>query len=78
MLVTSGAFRDFYRRIIGMRDPFVLTNVSSHFIRKQLLALNPKKAVGLDDISFLFCFLSSGFKQASFTTFQKGLQSGRR
>ena len=51
---TSGAFRDFYRRKLGMRDPFVLNHVSGHFIRKQLLSLNPKKAVGLDDISSLF------------------------
>ena len=51
---TSGAFRDFYRRKMGLRDPFILTHVSGHFIRKQLLSLNPKKAVGLDDISSLF------------------------
>ena len=50
----SSAFRDFYRRKIGLRDPFVLSHVSGHFIRKQLLSLNPRKAVGLDDISSLF------------------------
>ena len=50
----SDASNAFYRWKIGFRDPFVLTNVSGHFIRKQLLSLNPKKAVGLDDISSLF------------------------
>ena len=50
----SESFRQFYRTKIGLRDPFVLMPVSSHFIRKQLLSLNSKKAVGLDDISSLF------------------------
>ena len=47
-------FKDFYFRKIGLRPHFVLTAVSTHFIRKQLKALDPKKAIGLDDISSLF------------------------
>ena len=31
-----------------------MSAVSSHYIRKQLVSLNPKKAVGLDDVSSLF------------------------
>ena len=54
ILDASNAFREFYRRKIGMRDPFVLSPVSRLFIRKQLHSLNPKKAVGLDDLSSLF------------------------
>ena len=44
----------FYRRRLGLRPSFVLSAVSSHYIRKQLASLNPKKAVGLDDIASLF------------------------
>ena len=51
---TSAIFRDFYRHKIGSRSPFVLSPVSGHFIRGQLHSLNPKKAVGLDDVSSLF------------------------
>ena len=47
-------FRNFYSRRLGTRPSFVLSPVSRHFIRKQLSSLNPKKAVGLDDISSLF------------------------
>ena len=39
---------------MGLRPNFVLTTVSRHFILKQLQALDPKKAVGLDDLSSLF------------------------
>lgn len=53
--VTSGSiFRQFYSRKLGLRPNFTLSPVSSHFIRSQLHSLNPKKAIGLDDISSLF------------------------
>ena len=39
---------------LRMRDPFVISPVSRHFIRQQLTTLNPKKAVGLDGISSRF------------------------
>ena len=39
---------------IGSRDPFILMPVSRGFIRKQLLGLNPRKAVGLDEIPSFF------------------------
>ena len=53
--VTSGSiFRQFYSRKLGLRPNFTLSPVSSHFIRSQLNSLNPKKAIGLDDISSLF------------------------
>ena len=35
----SESFRHFYRAKLGLRDPFVIMPVSSHFIRKQLLSL---------------------------------------
>lgn len=55
MFTTScSLFKDLYFRCLGNRPDFVLSPVTSHSIRKQLLALNPKKAVGLDDVSSLF------------------------
>ena len=48
------SFRRFYSSRLGLRPHFVLSPVSHHFIRKQLTLLNPKKAVGLDDVSSLF------------------------
>ena len=53
-LTSSTVFKDFYRRKLGLKPPFVLTAVSSHFVRKQLYSLNPHKAVGLDGVSALF------------------------
>ena len=47
---TGFALKNYYREKIGLRDPFVLTPVSSHFALTQLKSLNPKKAVGLDDL----------------------------
>ena len=51
---TSELFRNFYSQKIGLRSDFCLSPVSGQFIRKQLLSLNIKKAVGLDDISSMF------------------------
>ena len=51
---TSEMFRKFYSDKIGLRSSFCLSPVSGQFIRKQLLSLNTKKAVGLDDVSSLF------------------------
>ena len=51
---SSQIFKEFYSRKIGLRPGFVISPVSSHFILKQLGGLNPKKAIGLDDISSLF------------------------
>ena len=51
---TSDAFKRFYLHKIGLRPRFTLSPVTSHYVRKQLLNLNTKKAVGLDDISSLF------------------------
>ena len=51
---TSEIFRRFYFKKVGLRPGFTLSPVTSHFVRKQLLSLNTKKAVGLDDISSLF------------------------
>ena len=51
---SSDAFKQHYSRLIGTRSGFVISPVSSHFFRKQLSTLNPKKAVGLDDVSSLF------------------------
>ena len=51
---TTELFKSFYSSKIGLRPSFCLSPVSSHFIRKQLSSLDPKKAVGLDDISSLF------------------------
>ena len=48
------AFRNFYSRRIGLRSRFVISPVTSHFVLNQLRALDPKKSVGLDDISSLF------------------------
>ena len=48
---TSSIFRDFYSRKLGLRSRFT---VSRHFIVKQLAALDPKKAIGLDDLSSFF------------------------
>ena len=53
-VTSSNIFKDFYSRKIGLRPHFVLSPVSGHFIRKQLSSLNPKKAIGLDDMSSLF------------------------
>ena len=52
--VTSSLFRRFYAQRLGLRPSFVLSAVSTHFIRKQLCSLNPRKAIGLDGISSLF------------------------
>ena len=49
----TNAFKNFYSRKSGLRS-FVIPPVSSHFVLKQLQALDPKKAVGLDEISSLF------------------------
>ena len=51
---SSDGFREFYRNKLGLHSPFVLMPVSRDFVRRQLHALNPKKARGLDDISSLF------------------------
>ena len=37
-----------------MRPSFVLSPVTSHFVRSQLHSLDPKKAIGLDDLSSRF------------------------
>ena len=47
-------FKDFYRNKVGSRPSFVLSPVTSHFIRRQLNSLDPKKAIGLDDLSSRF------------------------
>ena len=47
-------FSKFHSHRLGLRPSFVLSPVSKHFIRKQLCSLNPKKTVGLDEISCLF------------------------
>ena len=47
-------FKDFYRNKVGLRPSFVLSPVTSHFIRSQLNSLDPKKAIGLDDLSSRF------------------------
>ena len=47
-------FTDFYRGKIGLRPSFVLSPVTSHFVRSQLHSLDPKKAIGLDDLSSRF------------------------
>ena len=53
--VTTGElFKRFYSGKLGLRPSFVLSPVTSHFIRSQLSSLDPKKAVGLDDVSSLF------------------------
>ena len=39
---------------MGLREKFVISPVSHSFIRKQLLSLNPNKAIGLDGISSRF------------------------
>ena len=52
--VTCQSFRRFYSQKIGLRPSFVLSAVSSTFIRKQLCSLDPKKAVGLDGIASMF------------------------
>lgn len=51
---TCRSFRDLYSRKLGLRDRFILTPVSRFTIRKHLLSLNPKKAVGLDDVASNF------------------------
>ena len=51
---TGRIFRNFYSSIIGPRPSFVLSPVTSHFIRKQLFSLNPRKAIGLDDVASRF------------------------
>ena len=40
--------------LVGSHDPFILMPVSRSIIRKQLLGLNPRKAVGLDKIPSFF------------------------
>ena len=50
---TSRHFRSLYGRLRN-RDAFVISPVSRAFIRKQLLTLNPKKAIGLDNVSSRF------------------------
>ena len=51
---TSSIFRDFYSCKLGLRSCFVLSPVSRHFIVTQLASLDPKKAIGLDDLSSFF------------------------
>ena len=51
---STDIFKRFYSQKIGLRSSFCLSPVSRHFIQKQLLSLNTKKAVGLDDIPSLF------------------------
>ena len=46
--ISNSVFRHFHFR---NRASFTLSPVSQVFIRRQLLSLDPKKAVGLDDIS---------------------------
>lgn len=53
-VTSSNVFRQFYSRKLGLRPNFTLSPVSSHFIRSQLNSLNPKKAIGLDEISSRF------------------------
>ena len=48
---TSRVFRQFYGRFSGMRHSFTLSPVSRVFVLKQLRSLDPKKAVGLDNVS---------------------------
>ena len=49
---TDGSiFKRFYSGKVGSRPLFTLSPVSSHFIRKQLKSLDPKKAIGLDGLS---------------------------
>ena len=50
---SSHHFRSLYSRLRN-RDSFVISPVSCLFIRKQLLSLNPKKAIGLDNLSSRF------------------------
>ena len=51
---TTDVFKSFYSWKLGLRPGFCLSSVSRHLVRKQLLKLNVKKAVGLDDVSSLF------------------------
>ena len=51
---TTNIFRDFYRGKVGLRPAFVLSPVTSHFVRSQLYSLDPKKAIGLDGLSSRF------------------------
>ena len=52
---TAGrVFKEFYFRIIAPRPSFVLSPVTSHFVRRQLNSLDPRKAIGLDDVSSRF------------------------
>ena len=51
---TSDILKRFYFQKVGLHPGFTLSPVTSHFVQKQLLSLNTKKAVGLDDISSLF------------------------
>ena len=50
----SSIFKSFYSGKVGNRPKFVLSPVTSHYIRKQLNSLDPKKATGIDGISPLF------------------------
>ena len=50
----SNIFKDLYSRKLGLRSRFVLSPVSRHFITTNLAALDPKKAIGLDDLSSFF------------------------
>ena len=50
----SFVFRQFYCNKVGTRPSFVLSPVTSHFVRKQLSSLDPKKAIGIDGLSPLF------------------------
>lgn len=52
--VTRNVFRKLYLGKFGFGASFTLSPVSRHFVRKQLLSLNPKKAVGLDEIASRF------------------------
>ena len=50
---SSHHFRSLYSRLRN-RDSFVISPLSRVFIRKRLLSLNPKKGIGLDDLSSRF------------------------
>ena len=70
-------FKNFYSERLGLCPSFILSAVRSHFIRCQLYSLNPKKAVGLDDMSSLFSrdasdFIVTHVTQIQFSKILKG------
>ena len=46
-------FRSLYSHL-RLSDRFVISPVSHSFIRRQLLSMDPNKAIGLDSISSIF------------------------